>query len=160
MWELPEEVREGKGNLLGWLEGERESIGFTKTDCSCLYSAKGIFSGFQRNSVYEGYVTEGMLLGGVSPVSPGCQTKETPSHVRLVAQLHSPRLGMKVLARAPVFPVRCVDLRRWFSTNHPSIVIACAVSQIGVVVNVHRGGSRKPAVFFCFVLFARPSTRR
>lgn len=23
MWELPEEVREGKGDLLGWLEGER-----------------------------------------------------------------------------------------------------------------------------------------
>lgn len=51
--------------------------------------------------MFEGYVTEGMLLRGVSPVSPGCQTKETPSHVRLVEQLHSPCLGMKVLARDP-----------------------------------------------------------
>lgn len=43
--------------------------------------------------MYEGYVTEGMLLGGVSPVSPGCQTKETPSHVRLVAATPLPASG-------------------------------------------------------------------
>lgn len=51
--------------------------------------------------MYEGYSREGMLLRGVSPVSPGCQTKETLSHVRLVAQLHSQCLVKKVLARDP-----------------------------------------------------------
>lgn len=91
---------------------------YTQTDYSCLCSVRGIFSGFKRNSVYGGCVREGVLLKGDSPVLPGRQTKETPSHVRLVAQLHSPHLGMRARARNQCF--WCLGSKRLYSQAiHP-----------------------------------------
>lgn len=78
---------------------------------------KEIFSGFKRNSVYEGYVEEGRLLKGVNPYSTWLPNKRVIQTCEIGCTTHSILVMGRVVPRDWCF--WRLNSKRLFSTSHP-----------------------------------------
>lgn len=82
-----------------------------------LCSVTGIFSGFKRNSVYDGYVGEGRLFKRVDPCFTWLANKRTFQPHELGCTTHNILVMIRVVARDWCFWY--LNSKTLFSTSHP-----------------------------------------